>query len=174
MAMSEPVSALSVEAQVEGVDIGALSLERLIVAAQTAAGEAGFATPAEMTLLITDDARVQGLNRDYRGIDAVTDVLAFGEESEGEETPGAAFVLPAEAGPAYLGDVVIALPQAQRQAGERGHSLESELCLLVAHGTLHLLGYEHGEAEEQRAMWEVQRRALVRLGCAEAAPPEPA
>ncbi len=171
--MNEILPTLSVEAQVEDVDIGSLSLERLILAAQTVAAEAGFGAPAEMSLLLTDDARVQGLNRDYRGVDAVTDVLAFGDESEGDATPAAPFILPAEAGPTYLGDVIIALPQAQRQADERGHPLESELCLLVAHGTLHLLGYEHGEAEEQRAMWDIQRRALGRLGCAEAAPTDP-
>jgi len=172
--MSEPPPTLSVEVQIELESDVAVRPERLIAAAEAAAGEAGFLTPAEMTLLVADDARVQELNRAYRGVDAVTDVLAFGEESAGDDTPAAPFVLPADAGPRYLGDVIISLPQAARQAGERGHALESELCLLVVHGTLHLLGHEHAEADETRRMWDVQRRALRRLGCEEAAPPEPA
>ena len=167
---------LSVEVQIEPAiaDAGGLStpLERLAEASQAAAAEAGFAGQAEMTLVIAADEHVQALNRTYRGVDATTDVLAFGEDGECEEagqTP-VHFVLPAEAEPAYLGDVVISLPQAQRQAAERGHALESELCLLVVHGTLHLLGYEHAGADEQRAMWEAQRRALRRLGREAAAP----
>jgi len=149
-------------------------VEKLVAASRAAAGEASFAGPGEMTLVIAGDAHVQELNRTYRGVDATTDVLAFGTEGECEpaEPIGVHFVLPAEAGPAYLGDVVISLPQAQRQAAERGHPAETELCLLVVHGTLHLLGYEHAGADERRAMWEAQRRALRRLGCEAAAPEE--
>jgi len=167
--------ALRTEVQVEPAlaDAGPPAFaEKLVAASQAAAAEAGFAGPGDMTLVIADDAHVQELNRTYRGVDATTDVLAFGAEGECEATEptDVQFVLPAEAEPAYLGDVVISLPQAQRQAAERGHPLEAELCVLVVHGTLHLLGYAHAGAEERQVMWETQRRALRRLGCEAAAP----
>ncbi len=144
--------------------------ERLSEAANLAASLAGLAEPAEMTLVITDDAEVQELNRNYRDVDATTDVLAFAFEEEAGEGQEA-FILPAQSR-RYLGDVIISLPQARRQAEAGGHSLACELCLLTVHGTLHLLGFDHAEPAEKARMWALQREALEQLGCAEAAPPE--
>ncbi len=151
-------------------ELAAIPEERLLTAANLAAFLAGLTELAEMTLVITDDAEVQELNRNYRDVDATTDVLAFAfEEGAGEGQD--AFVLPTQSR-RYLGDVIISLPQARRQAEAGGHALASELCLLTVHGTLHLLGYDHAELEEKSRMWALQREVLERLGCAEAAPQE--
>jgi len=106
-------------------------------------------TPAcELSIAVTDDETVRTLNRQYAGEDAVTDVLSFSQR-EGEE-----LVAPPESVPP-LGEVVIAYPQALRQAqGERTWSAEREIEWLLVHGVLHLLGYDHAEPEEARRMRE--------------------
>ncbi len=116
-----------------------------------------IATGAELSLVITDDAAVQALNRQFRAIDAPTDVLSFPADS-----------LPLPAGEAedapYLGDLVLAWPYIQRQARAEGHTDSDELTLAVIHGTLHLLGYDHDTAEHQAVMWAVQAELLDALG----------
>lgn len=168
--MNELSSAIRVEWVIESLDAASelqnLDRERLHRAVQVAAEEAGFFEPAEMTLVFTDDAHVRELNRLYRGVDATTDVLAFGLM----ESQNHSFVGPPSDEPSYLGDVVISLAQAKRQAEEGRHSVEGELCLLIVHGTLHLLGYDHAEPEEKRHMWALQRAALCRLGYESIAP----
>jgi probable rRNA maturation factor len=106
-----------------------------------------------MTVVLTDSRRIRRLNARFAGEDQVTDVLAF---------PAA--IPPSRTAPRYLGDVVIALPRARRQARHRGVPLPQELALLAVHGTLHLLGYNHARPAERRRMWEVQAAALSRLG----------
>ncbi|HEY65896.1 MAG TPA: rRNA maturation RNase YbeY [Caldilineae bacterium] len=111
----------------------------------------------EITLVLTDDKRISELNRAYAGVDAATDVLAFSaREGNG------AFVAAPEATD-YLGDIVIAVPFAARQAEEVGHPLAAELRLLAVHGTLHLLGYDHATEEERREMWRRQEAILAML-----------
>ena len=61
----------------------------------------------------------------------------------------------------YLGDVVISVERAAAQAADAGHSLAQEVAVLAAHGTLHLLGYDHAEEEQQRVMWDLQERAAA-------------
>jgi probable rRNA maturation factor len=100
---------------------------------------------AELSVTVTDDETVRSLNRLYAGEDAVTDVLSFSQR-EGEE-----FAAPPGSAPP-LGDVIIAYPQAARQARERGKSSETEVARLLIHGILHLLGYDHAEPEEERRM----------------------
>lgn len=111
----------------------------------------GLAT-AELTLVLTDDAAIQVLNRDYRGKDKATDVLSFAQ-LEGETVPvGEALV---------LGDVVISVDTARRQARALGHSLEVELRRLFVHGLLHLLGHDHVHGGWQaRRMREAEERLL--------------
>lgn len=116
----------------------------------------GVPEGAELTIVFTDDHTVQTLNKAYRGVDATTDVLAFADM----EPPTGPFVRPPDT-PPYLGDVIISVPQAQRQAQEAGHSLEAELRLLITHGILHLLGYDHADEEEKRAMWARQDTYLA-------------
>jgi probable rRNA maturation factor len=116
--------------------------------------------PLEISVLITDDATLQQLNRDYRGIDAVTDVLSFGDEDS------SAFVAH-PALPRYLGDIAISLERVLAQAAEYGHSAERELAFLAIHGTLHLLGYDHEQSPAAAAaMREREEAALARLGLA--------
>ena len=97
---------------------------------------------AAVSVLLCGDARMRRLNREFRKIDRPTDVLSF----------------PA-GDPAFLGDVAVDVPYAARQAGRRGHSLEREVKLLLAHGVLHLLGHDH--ETDQGEMFRLQSR-LVR------------
>ncbi len=117
-------------------------------------------TECEMTVLVTDDGTVRELNRHYRGVDSPTDVLSF--SFEGEDGDRDRFVSPPEV-PRYLGDVVIAYPFTVAQAKDAGRPVEHDLLLMVIHGTLHLLGYDHATAEEEMVMWEKQERVLRRL-----------
>jgi probable rRNA maturation factor len=132
----------------------------------------------QVSLAVTGDETVRSLNRDYRGLDEVTDVLSFSPSHsghwEGETEPPEVenietvdpgrpvFVYPpGEAAP--LGEVVIAYPQSQRQALQRGVPLDQELALLIVHGVLHLAGHDHLEPLEQTEMQERERAALERL-----------
>jgi probable rRNA maturation factor len=136
--------------------VNAVSDERLAAVALRVL-EAEGADACELSIAVTDDETVRGLNREYAGEDAVTDVLSFSQR-EGEE-----FVAPPEGVPP-LGEVVIAYPQALRQAqGEREWGVEREIERLLVHGVLHLLGYDHAEPEEARRMRE-REDALVRDG----------
>jgi probable rRNA maturation factor len=108
---------------------------------------------ADLTIVLVDDMRIQGLNRDFLGHDAPTDVLSFPADEPDPET-----------GRRYLGDVVISFARAAEQAGERGHAIEAEMQLLVVHGVLHLLGHDHAEAGQKERMWAAQAEALERLG----------
>ncbi len=127
-------------------------LRRLV---ETALRAAGLSGTVEMSLNQTDDGEVQRLNREFRGVDAPTDVLSFplfshvGQDGilPYEESP---FVPPPD-GILHLGDVVLSYPRAVAQAAEYGHSVQRELGYLTVHGVLHLLGYDHeSEADQER------------------------
>ncbi len=114
--------------------------------------------PTDLGVVITDDATVRELNRRYLGRDEPTDVLSFGLGEKG----GRPFALPpGEAAP--LGEVIISYPTAVRQAGEQGHSVEAEVAHLLVHGILHLLGYDHLEAENERIMRRREEEILAAL-----------
>ena len=115
-----------------------------------------LSTEGELTIVLTDDARLKTLNHNYLGIDAATDVLSFPASEADPET-----------GTRYLGDILISIPRADQQAKLAGHSLESEVQLLVIHGVLHLLGYDHAHVEEKIKMWKVQAEVLESLGLSE-------
>lgn len=110
----------------------------------------------QLGLVIADDEAVHRLNREYRGEDEVTDVLAF-PLLEGEPFP----LSPGE--PQPLGEVIVSFPQAVRQARDAGQPVERELALLIVHGVLHLLGYDHAEPRQEEAMKALEREALSRL-----------
>jgi probable rRNA maturation factor len=110
---------------------------------------------ADMTIVLTDDAQLHELNREYLGVDAPTDVISFPSDEEDPET-----------GVAYLGDILISIPRAAQQAQAAGHSVEAEAQLLVVHGTLHLLGHDHAEAAEKARMWQAQAEVMSSLGLA--------
>ena len=134
-------------------------IERAVVA--TLAGEA-VSEPVEVSVLVTDDAALHTLNRDYRNVDAPTDVLSFAAEEE--DAAGPAFVLPPDA-PRYLGDIAISYERVVAQAAEYGHSPERELAYLTAHGVLHLLGYDHERGPEDAAAMRMREEATMeRLG----------
>jgi rRNA maturation RNase YbeY len=108
---------------------------------------------AELSLLLVSDAVMRELNRDWRGKDRPTDVLSFAQA----EGPGGA---PA----GLLGDVVISLDTARRQAAERAETLASELDRLLIHGVLHLLGYDHERSPvEARRMQRRERALAIRM-----------
>jgi len=164
LSREEPFQAM-IEVQVapilvepEGEDVGTLDpglIERLEATARAALWHEGRS--GEVALVLTDDASIQELNRDFLGEDAPTDVLSFSAQEE-----AGPFVTAPEAG-AYLGDVIISYPRAVQQAGEQGHAVEQELDLLVVHGILHLLGYDHATEEEKSLMWSRQDTILARL-----------
>ncbi|MFM8412310.1 MAG: rRNA maturation RNase YbeY [Alphaproteobacteria bacterium] len=109
--------------------------------------------PCELSVALVDDEEMRALNRDWRGKDRPTDVLAFPQADPGEPSPAG-----------LLGDVVVSVPTAERQAAARGHSAEEEIRTLLVHGILHLLGYDHerGPADARR-MFRRQREVLASL-----------
>jgi len=108
-----------------------------------------------VTVTVVPDRRIRTLNRAHRGVDRITDVLSFPLEGPGEVE----FVRPPSE-PADLGDVVLALERARRQAGRFGHSFERELAYLTVHGLLHLLGYDH-EEETERALMRAREEEIL-------------
>lgn len=103
---------------------------------------------------LVDDAKIQHLNRDYRGKDRPTDVLSFALWEEDEA--GDDFPFPALETAISLGDIVLSTQTAARQALEQGHSFEREISFLTIHGALHLLGYDHGKGQARRVMFARQ------------------
>ncbi len=105
-----------------------------------------------LTVVITDNEAVRQLNQQFRGIDSATDVLSFANEAD-PDFPGVE--------PDYLGDIIIAYPFAEAQALAAGHAPMNEVILLVIHGTLHLLGYDHDTPDLEAEMWDIQRQILT-------------
>ncbi len=136
--------------------------------AETALDEIGCPYEAEVSLLLTTDEEIRGMNRRFRGIDRATDVLSFpmieyekaGDFSRLEETPDC---FHPETGELLLGDIVVSKERVLAQAEEFGHSISREFAFLIAHSVLHLSGYDHMEAEETLRMEELQDRILNKL-----------
>ena len=128
------------------------------------------ATPeSSVGVVVAGDDIIQELNREHRGLDEITDVLAFSFTHEGEnygesideiriaDMPD--FELPPNQVPS-LGEVIISFPQAIRQSNHSGHSIEQELATLLVHGILHLMGYDHMNQADEVTMKTIERRAL--------------
>lgn len=137
----------------EGYSLQEEEKSLIVRACETALSMEG--AKGDITVLIADPEQIQTLNRDFRHVDRVTDVLTF-PAWEGE-----AIYAPADG---YLGDIMICMERAKEQAVEYGHSLERELAFLAVHGTLHILGYDHMEPEEEALMRQRQREILERMG----------
>lgn len=110
---------------------------------------------ADVSIVLTDDAEIQSLNAQFGEVDAPTDVLSFAQEETDQPFVYAPDELP------YLGDVIISFPRAQSQAQEQNHSTLDELRLLIVHGVLHLLGYDHATPSEEAQMWARQDMILA-------------
>lgn len=126
----------------------------------------------EVDITFTDDSGICRLNKDFRGIDSPTDVLSFPMADysppadfsilESDETQAQYFN--PESGELLLGDIVISVERAKKQAAEYGHSLKREICFLTAHSMLHLMGYDHMTDKDREAMENKQDEILNALG----------
>ncbi|WP_239617414.1 rRNA maturation RNase YbeY [Cohnella mopanensis] len=143
------------------------------------AGEKEDVQDGIVTLTLTDDEGIRELNRQYRGLDKPTDVLSFSlvegeepdiqynDEYEASEDGDENWQDEEKAGNPFsdlLGDIVISVPRAEAQAEEYGHSFERELGFLFVHGFLHLIGYDHGDEEQEREMFGKQEEVLKEAG----------
>ena len=111
-----------------------------------------YGNPCEVSVTFTDNAGIHQLNRQFRGVDRPTDVLSFplfDYEGQSEEPPVDELM-------GMLGDIVLSLEQAEKQANEYGHSFEREVAFLTVHSMLHLLGYDHETGDEDEA--DMRRR----------------
>ncbi|MBO4990979.1 MAG: rRNA maturation RNase YbeY [Firmicutes bacterium] len=133
-------------------------LEGLMTRAATMAVEGEEIDPEPVVVSVTfvEPEEIRELNGQYRGKDAVTDVLSFPQFDDWDDLP--------EEGEIVLGDVVICMDQAARQAEEFGHSLEREVLYLFVHSIYHLLGYDHMEEDEKREMRQKEEDVMARLG----------
>lgn len=109
------------------------------------------AETTEVSVLLSDDEGISSLNAEYRGVEGPTDVLSFSQHEGEDEFAGEENL---------LGDLVISVETAKRQAKEQGRALDAEIDMLVAHGLLHLLGYDHAEPAEAETMFARQNELL--------------
>ena len=129
----------------------------LVEAAAVAALRHQSAPPeVDLSIVLTDDNQLHGLNLQWMGVDAPTDVLSFPSDEIDPET-----------GNPYLGDILISVQRAALQASVADHPLEAEVQLLIVHGVLHLLGHDHAEPEQKARMWQAQGMILTQLGLGE-------
>lgn len=119
-----------------------------------------------VTVVVTDSETIQEFNQQYRGINAPTDVLSFGN------IPDLDFPAVDQVASGYLGDIIIACPVAEAQARASGHTPQEEITLLAVHGLLHLLGYNHDTSENKRQMWDIQQQIMTELELAHVQPTE--
>lgn len=122
---------------------------------------------AELSVILTDDAYLQNLNLEYRGLNQPTDVLSFAMLDEQPGTPvldraQMESACPGEL-PELLGDIFISVERAVEQAQSYGHSLERELCYLAIHGLLHLLGFDHHQPEMAGKMRQAEEELLEKF-----------
>ncbi len=115
---------------------------------------------SEVSVTIVTDKRIKEINREYRDKDMPTDVISFALEELGEEE----IEIVGGDMPRVLGDIIISVDRTKQQAEEYGHSFSRELGFLALHGFLHLLGYDHMEAEEEKKMFGRQKDILDEYG----------
>ncbi len=150
-----------------------ISKELALKVIEEALSFTGCPFEAQVSLTITGDEAIREMNRDYRGIDAATDVLSFpmidfpipGDFSFLEQegiADGSCF--DPDSGALTLGDIVISADHVNAQAAEYGHSRKREFAFLVAHSMLHLMGYDHMQPDEAKEMEKMQEQILENLG----------
>lgn len=108
----------------------------------------------DLSIVIDSDEFIQCLNRDFRGLDEPTDVLSFPSDEIDPQTNRR-----------YIGDIIISFPRVIEQSTKCNHPTQDELTLLLIHGVLHLLGYDHINEEDKNEMWAIQGELLTKFGC---------
>lgn len=131
----------------------AVPLELVEKAALVALKHQSVPAEVELTIVLSNDIQLRELNLQWMGINAPTDVLSFPSDEDDPET-----------GSRYLGDILISVETAARQAARAGHPMEAEVQLLTVHGILHLFGHDHAEEGEKARMWVAQAEILENLG----------
>lgn len=130
----------------------AIKPQKIHIAAQQTLQHQNTSDDVDLSILVDDDKRIKELNLQFLGIDSETDVLSF-----------AANEIDPETGHRYLGDIIISFSRAEKQAQDAGHSTIREIQLLVVHGILHLLGYDHVDNKGKQKMWTIQEEILASL-----------
>lgn len=139
---------------VTNVEIPELITEDLMIRAAQVVLEQEERADSDLSVVIDDDEKLRELNHSYLGIDSPTDVLSFAADEVDPDT-----------GKIYLGDVIISIQRAAEQADASSEMLSDEIQLLIVHGTLHLIGYDHSNPAEKKKMWDAQQAALNVMGC---------
>lgn len=143
--------------------------EAWLAAAARAALHACGRVGLSLSIQVVDDDEMRRYNRIYRQQDAPTDVLSFAVQEGSPVSSELPDTLTAELA-SELGDLLLAFPYASRQSERYGHSLAAEMQLLVVHGTLHLLGYDHDTPMRQAEMWHKQTEVLSSLTAEDLSP----
>ena len=123
---------------------------------------AKFKKPTEISLVITGERRIRSLNKKYRKIDKITDVLSFGF-ADRLHSPTAVGTMEPTTEILYLGEIFICYPQAVKQAKQKNNTLKKEIAILLIHGILHLLGYDHRGDYENSEMKVLEKKILSAL-----------
>jgi probable rRNA maturation factor len=159
------IAMLHVDVSVEsdGWSVALPDIESLARGVGQAAVSAAPGAPgdAEVSVLLSDDANLRRLNREYRGQDSATNVLAFGNDDPVTNPAGGSVP---DARPTLLGDVVIAFETVAREAADQKKPLTNHVSHLLVHGVLHLLGYDHEDAAAASDMEDLERAILAGLG----------
>lgn len=150
--------ALDLDISVEAEQWGAVATVSTVAerAARAAFAAANGKGPAEAAIVLSTDARVQLLNRDYRGQDKPTNVLSFASGDDAMEMPDGV--------PHLLGDIIVAYETTAREAAAENKSISDHFSHLVVHGMLHLLGYDHQDDAQAQEMEDLEVQVLADLG----------
>jgi len=140
---------IQIQNQQDDVEISSELKSYIKKGIRAALKEEGF-TRGDVSVLLCDEQTIHTLNRDFRGVDAPTDVLSFPNETEGRRP--------------HIGDMAVYMVRAKDQGEEFGHGILRETAYLCAHSALHLVGYDHMTEEERAVMREKEEKAMTAIG----------
>jgi len=140
---------IQIQNQQDDVEISSELKSYIKKGIRAALKEEGF-TRGDVSVLLCDEQTIHTLNRDFRGVDAPTDVLSFPNETEGRRP--------------HIGDMAVYMVRAKDQGEEFGHGILRETAYLCAHSALHLVGYDHMTEEERTVMREKEEKAMTAIG----------